>query len=74
MSVKIYNAQIILEALRIVNILEESGIKAYTVDAKDGITMHSMSGFGVYGVDVFIDEADEDEAMTILTRIKSEYR
>ena len=34
--------------------------------------MHSVHGFGIYGVDVFIDEADRDEAMNILTRIKSE--
>lgn len=71
MSAKIYNAQNILEALRIVNILEESGIKAYTQDAKAGISMHSVSGFGVYGVDVFVDEADEEEAVRILTKSRS---
>jgi len=52
--------------------LEKFGIKAYTQDAKAGVTMHSVHGFGIYGVDVFIDEADRDEAMNILTKIKSE--
>ena len=66
--VKIYNAVNIIEAEEIVALLKENGIPAYHQNASGGATTHSMSGFGLYGVDIFVDEADAEKAKRIAGR------
>ena len=64
--VKIYNAENVVEAEAIVSLLKENGIPAYHQNSPGGVAAHSMSGFSLYGVDVFVDEADAEKAKKLL--------
>ena len=64
--VKIYNAENVVEAEAIVSLLKENGIPAYHQNSPGGVAAHSMSGFSLYGVDVFVDEADAEKAKRLL--------
>ena len=64
--VKIYNAENVVEAEAIVSLLKENGISAYHQTAAGGVTVHSMSDFSLYGVDIFVDEADAEKAKRLL--------
>ena len=64
--VKIYNAKNVVEAEEIVALLKENGIPAYSQNASGGVAAHSMSGFSLYGVDIFVDEADAEKAKRLL--------
>ena len=55
---KIYNAQDAIEAEEIVARLKENGIPAYSQNAFGGVAAHSMCGFSLYGVDIFVDNAE----------------
>ena len=63
---KIYNAHDAIEAEEIVELLKENGIPAYSQNASGGVAAHSMSGFSLYGVDIFVDEADAEKAKRLL--------
>jgi hypothetical protein len=65
--IKIYNAQDAIEAEEIVALLKERGIPAYSQNASGGVAAHSMSGFSLYGVDIFVDEADAEKAKRVLS-------
>ena len=60
--VKIYNAENVVEVEAIVSLLKENGIPAYHQNSPGGVAAHSMSGFSLYGVDIFVDEADAEKA------------
>ncbi len=64
--VKIYNAENVVEAEAIVSLLKENGIPAYHQNSPGGVAAHSMSGFSLYGVDIFVDEADAEKAKRLL--------
>ena len=64
--VKVYNARDVMEAQEIVEILKENGVPAFFQDSSSGVAAHSISGFGLFGVDVFVDESDEEKASNIL--------
>ena len=64
--VKIYNAENVVEAEAIVSLLKENGIPAYHQNSPGGVAAHSMSGFSLYGVDVFVDEADAEKTKRLL--------
>ena len=64
--VKIYNAQDTIETEEIVVLLMGNGIPAYTQNASGGAAVHSMSGFSLYGVDVFVNEADMEKAKGVI--------
>ena len=64
--IKIYNAKDAIEAEEIVALLKENGIPAYSQNASGGVAAHSMSGFSLYGVDIFVDEADAEKAKRLL--------
>ena len=64
--VKIFNAKNVVEAEGIAELLKENGISAYHQNAAGGVTVHSMSGFSLYGVDIFVDEADAEKAKRLL--------
>ena len=63
---KVYNAQDAIEAEEIVALLKENGIPAYSQNASGGVAAHSMSGFSLYGVDIFVDEAYAEKAKKFL--------
>ena len=64
--IKIFNAQDAIEAEEIIALLKENGIPAYRQNASGGVTAHSMSGFSLYGVDIFVGEADEEKAKRLI--------
>ena len=64
--VKIYNAENVVEAEAIVSLLKENGIPAYHQNSPGGVAAHSMSGFSLYGVDIFVDEADAEKTKRLL--------
>lgn len=64
--VKIYNARDVMEAQEIVNILRENGIPAYHLDGSGGVAAHDISGFGLYGVDVYVDDDDGEKARQVI--------
>ena len=64
--IKIYNAQDAIEAEEIVALLKENGIPTYHQNSPGGVAAHSMSGFSLYGVDIFVDEADAEKAKRLL--------
>ena len=64
--IKIYNAQDAIEAEEIVALLKENGIPAYSQNASGGVAAHSRSGISIYGIDIFVDEADAEKAKRLL--------
>ena len=65
--VKIFNAKNVVEAEEIAELLKENGISAYHQNAAGGVTVHFISGFSLYGVDIFVDEADAEKAKRVLS-------
>ena len=63
---KIYNAKDIVEAGKIIELFKEHGITAFSQEASANVAMHGMSGFGIYGVDVFVETDEAETAMQIL--------
>ncbi len=47
-------------------IFKEHGITAFSQEASANVAMHGMSGFGIYGVDVFVETDEAEKAMQIL--------
>ena len=56
----IYNAENIIEAEMLVEMLKENGIAAFTQEPSSSVAAYGVAGFGVYGVDIWA-EADEAE-------------
>lgn len=69
--IKVYNARDIMEAQEIVSILQENGIPAYHQDASGGVVGYTVSGFGLYGVDVYVDDTDRERAEEIIEEIET---
>ena len=69
--IKVYNARDIMDAQEIISILQENGIPAYHQDASGGVVGYYISGFGLYGVDVYVDNADEERATEIIKEIEN---
>lgn len=63
---KVYNAVNIIEAEEIVAILKDNGIPAYYQNSPRNVTGYHISGFGMYGVDIFVDDSDAEKAFEIL--------
>lgn len=63
---KIYNAHDAIEAEEIVALLKENGIPVYSQNASGGVAAHSMSGFSLYGVDIFVDDVDAEKAKKLI--------
>lgn len=63
---KIYNAHDAIEAEEIAALLKENGILAYSQNASGGVAAHSMSGFSLYGVDIFVDDVDAEKAKKLI--------
>ena len=66
--VKIYNARDVVEANRVVNHLWENGIASFYQNAAAGVTAHDVSGFGLFGVDVFVDDKNAEASALILQK------
>ena len=65
-STKIYNAKDIVEAGRIIELLKEQGIAAFSQEASASVAMHGAPGFGMYGVDVLVEGDEAKKAIQII--------
>lgn len=63
---KIYNAKDIVEAGKIIELLKEYGITAFSKEAGANVAMHGVAGFGIYGVEVFVERNEVKKAMQII--------
>ena len=70
--IKVYNARDVLEAPEVVNLLKENEIPAYCQEGSGGVAAHDVSGFGLFGVDVYVDDGDEDKASQIIKSVMEE--
>ena len=52
--VKFCNVHDIIEAERIIELLKENEIAAFSQESGDGVSVYGTVGFGLYGVDVFV--------------------
>ena len=64
--IKIYNASNVIEAERIVAVLKDNGIQSFYQDSANGVAAHDVSGFGLYGVDVYVDDSDVESATEVV--------
>ncbi len=64
--IRIYNAGNVIEAERIVAVLKENGIQSYYQDSSSGVAAHNVSGFGLYGVDVYVEDSDAESAAKLI--------
>ena len=71
---KIYNAKDIVEAGKIIELFKEHGITAFSQEASANVAMHGMSGFGIYGVDVFVETDEAEKAIQILEDMDASIR
>lgn len=65
-TVKIYNASDSLEANRIVEILKENDISAYTMESGSGSYLAIQQGFSIYGQDIYVSTDDKEKAKKII--------
>ena len=65
-STKIYNAKDIVEAGRIIELLKEQGIVAFSQEAGASVAMHGAPEFGMYGVDVLVEGDEAKKAIQII--------
>ena len=65
-STKIYNAKDIVEAGRIIELLKEQGIVAFSQEAGASVAMHGAPRFGMYGVDVLVEGNEAKKAIQII--------
>ncbi|MCI5530398.1 MAG: helix-turn-helix domain-containing protein [Blautia sp.] len=63
---KICNAKDIVEAERIVELLKENGITAFSQESAANVTMYGTSGFGIYGVDILVETNEAKKALQII--------
>ena len=64
--IKIYNAKDIVEAGRIIELLEEHGIVAFSQEAGASVAMNGASRFGMYSVNVLVKTDEMKKALQII--------
>ena len=64
---KIYNAENIIEAEMLVEMLKENGIAAFTQEPSSSVAAYGVAGFGVYGVDIW---TEAEKAVQIIEEIE----
>ena len=60
------NAKDIVEAGRIIELLKEQGIAAFSQEASASVAMHGAPGIGMYGVDVLVEGDEAKKAIQII--------
>lgn len=66
---KIYNARDVVEAGRLIELLNDNGISAFSREAGASVAMHGVAGFGIYGVDVLVKIDEAEKALQIIHSI-----
>ena len=67
---KIYNAENIIEAEMLVEMLKENGIAAFTQEPSSSVAAYGVAGFGVYGVDIWAEADEAEKAEQIMEEIE----
>ena len=67
---KIYNAENIIEAEMLVEMLKENGIAAFTQEPSSSVAAYGVGGFGVYGVDIWAEADEAEKAVQIIEEIE----
>ena len=67
---KIYNAENIMEAEMLVEMLKENGIAAFTQEASSSVSAYGVAGFGIYGVDIWVSVDVAESALKIIEEIE----
>ena len=67
--IKIYNAQNIVETEQIMEMLKQNGIVAFSQEPGANVAMHVVSGFGIYGVDIFVKPMMQRRQQSWLRRL-----
>ena len=70
--IKIYNAQNIVETEQIMEMLKQNGIVAFSQEPGANVAMHVVSGFGIYGVDIFVKTDDAEKAVQLIKEINNQ--
>ena len=70
--IKIYNAQNIVETEQIMEMLKQNGIVAFSQEPGANVAMHVVSGFGIYGVDIFVKTDDAEKAAELVKEIRNQ--
>lgn len=68
---KIYNAENIIEAEMLVEMLKENGIAAFTQEPSSSVAAYGVAGFGVYGVDIWAEADEAEKAVQIIEEIEN---
>ena len=68
---KIYNTQNIVEAERLVEMLKQNGIVAFSQEAGANVAMHGAPGFGIYGVYILVKTEDAEKAVQLIKEINN---
>ena len=63
---KFCNVHDIIEAERIIELLKENEIAAFSQESGDGVSVYGTVGFGLYGVDVFVEAKNEEQARKLI--------
>lgn len=45
---------------------KESGIAVFSRESGDGVSVYSTAGFGFYGVDIFVEAKNEEQAKKLI--------
>ena len=45
---------------------KESGIAVFSQESGDGVSVYSTAGFGLYGVDVFVEAKNEEQVRELI--------
>ena len=69
--IKIYNARDVVEAGRLIELLNENGIAAFSQEAGASVALHNATGFGIYGVDVLVRTDEAEKAAQVINAIKN---
>lgn len=67
--IKIYNARDVVEAGRLIELLNENGIAAFSQESGASVAMHGAAGFGIYGIDVLVRTDEAEKALQIIQGI-----
>lgn len=64
--VKVYNANDSIDAQRIIDLLKDENIIAFSQGSGSGDYLSISQGFSVYGVDIYVDASDVESAKAII--------
>lgn len=68
--VKVYNANDRIDAQRMIDLLKDENINAFSQGSGSGEYLNISQGFSVYGEDIYVDASDVEAAKAIIAENK----